>query len=577
MRSSSALKPAARARAAVVLLAVLLAGLAAAAASASPSASGAAKSTLIVLEEDIAPTLDPDGPNSAHPQTQEIEDNVLEPLVSYPLSGPKNGILIPNYRVNPLQFQPRLATSYSRKGLVWTFKLRKNVKSCAGNTFTADDVVYTFAHAKAVSSAAPVSWFLGNIAGIFPLDPVLPKATAADKKLKGEVTKIDDYTVQFKQLQPAELFPRVLTILGMQIYDSKEFKKHATASDPWSNNWLASQGLAGFGPYCVSSWTKGSEMRLTANPNYYRGQPKYTNITIRKVPQIANRVAAIKNGAADLMYPLTPVVIKDLEKSSNVQVLQWLNNNAVSVGMNYALDPWKKGKSGDLLRKAVAYAMPYDEIIKEDYKGDARRWYGLIQSEYYGFKPFKQYHTDLAKAKRLVAQAGYPNGKGLDKFSSGLQLYYTVERATVIEPVANRIRTALAKIGIPISLRPISIAEIANRELTKYDLPMWIRDQLQPIGTDAGYSTQLFYLSKAQGGLLPSTGYDSASVFKDFQTSQQTTGATRLKALHHLQQTMMSDLPMVPILESSSAFSVRKGLGPIEGRANNTITYWYFK
>ena len=575
MRASPAPK---RGRAAlIVLLTLLLAGVAAAAAAASSSSSGASGSTLIALEEDVAPTLDPDGPNSAHPQTQEIEDNVLEPLVSYHLSKAKNGILIPNYAVGPLGFQPRLATSYSRKGLTWTFKLRKNVKSCAGNTFTADDVVYTFQHAKAVSSAAPVSWFLGNISGIFTLAPVLPNAKPKDKVLHGEVTKIDPYTVQFKQFTPSELFPRVLTILGMQIFDSKEMKKHATESDPWSNTYIQTQNLPGFGAYCVSSWTKGSEMRLTANPNYWRGQPKYKNITIRKVPQIANRVAALKNGAADLMYPLTPVVIQDLERSSTVDVLQWLNNNALSIGMNYQFAPWNKGKSGDLLRKAVAYALPYDEIMKQDYKGNARRWYGLVQSEYYGFKPFKQYSTNIAKAKQLVAQAGYPNGKGLDKFGNGLSLYYTVERATVLEPVANRIRTALGQIGIPISLHPISIAEIANRELTKYDLPMWIRDQLQPIGTDAGYSIQLFYLSKAQGGLLPSTHYDSARVFKDFQISQKTTGDRRLKVLHDAQQTMMSDLPMVPILEYSSAFAVRKGLGPIEGRANNSITYWYFK
>ena len=561
-------------RAAACVAALLAVFAIAATASVAGAASGArhAGDSLVVLEESIAPALDADGASAADPQSQEIGDNLLEPLVFYP-SRLQDKILVPDYAAPKMA--PRLAESYTKNGLVWTFKLRKGVKSCAGNTFTADDVLYTFARGKSVSGATPVSWFLSNVSGIFDLTPLTSK-DPADKELKGEVVKVDDYTVRFTQSVPSELFPRVLTILNLQIYDSQEMKKNATAADPWSHKYVDTKNVPGFGAYCLKSWNKGSEMVLTANPDYYRGAAKYKTITIRKVPSIANRVAAIKSGAADITYPITPVVYENLKADPNVEVLGWLNNNTVSIGMNYKVAPWSGPKS-KWLRQAIAYALPYTEIIEQDFKGQAVKWEGLIQSRYGSFVPVKKYATDMAKAKALVAKAGYPGGKGLEKFKNGLTLYFTAERSTLLEPMANRIRTALGAIGIPITLSPISISEMATREQTKFDLPMWIRDQLQPIGPDAAYAILLFYVSKKNGGLVDSPNQNIPSVDAAFAASQKATGAARKAILTRAQQTLMDELPLVPIVEYPTWFAVRKGLGPIEGRANNTITFWNIK
>src|SRR5438105_127149 len=92
----------------------------------------AAKTQLIVLQDDIAPALDLDGASAAHPGLEEMNINLMEPLIAYP-SHKVGDILVPNYKVSPTQFQPRLATSWTKNGLTWTFKLRKGVKSCAGN------------------------------------------------------------------------------------------------------------------------------------------------------------------------------------------------------------------------------------------------------------------------------------------------------------------------------------------------------------------------------------------------------------------------------------------------------------
>ena len=129
---------------------------------------------------------------------------------------------------------------FDQASLTWTFKLRKGVKSCAGNEFSADDVIYTFARAKSISGKAPIGYFLSSVASIANFTPALFARTpeAMEKrKLGDEVKKVDDHTVQIRQSAPNKLMLPVLTIFGLLMYDSKEMKKHATTEDPWSHDY----------------------------------------------------------------------------------------------------------------------------------------------------------------------------------------------------------------------------------------------------------------------------------------------------------------------------------------------------
>ena len=205
----------ARARAA---FAIVLAAAGIAALFSTAAASSAAKplqSSMVALEEDIAPALDTDSAQAAQPQLQEILDNVMDPLVAYPTKL-HNGVLIPDYTVSQTGFAPRLAASYtmSKDGKTFIFHLRHGVMSCAGNELTSADVVYSFARAKSVSGGAAVGWFLGSVASLFSTAPIQKNATPADKELHGEVVALNKWTVAFHLLNRNELFPRVLTILG---------------------------------------------------------------------------------------------------------------------------------------------------------------------------------------------------------------------------------------------------------------------------------------------------------------------------------------------------------------------------
>ena len=550
---------------------MLALGLAAAPALARSHASKP-KTQLIVVADDVAPGLDPDGTTGASPAYIEAIQNLLDPLVDYP-SIKQGEVLALNYKVTAQQFEPRLATSWTQKGLIWTMKLRPNVKSCAGNEFTADDVVYTFARAKSVSGAAPVAWFLGNVAGILPLDPLVSKDPKA-KELNGEVTKIDKYTVQFKQLHPNDLFPRVLQIEALLIWDSVEMKKHSTAADPWAHTYTQTVNAPGFGPYCMSKWIKGSEMDFTANPNYYRGKAQFTNIVMRKVPSDSSRIAALEAGSADVATNLTPVEYQQIGKSGKAKVLSWKNNKVTYLGLNYKFRPWNDAKNS-LIRQAIAYAMPYNDILASDYLGTAAKWDGHCESTYYGFTPNARYTTNIAQAKALLKQAGYPDGKGLP--NDGFTLDYVAERRTLLEPIANRIRTALSQIGINITLSPLSQTEYADTALNKHDAPMFLSDADRPLGPDVGYCALLWYVSAAKGGLVTGLNYSNPAFDDLYAKSSTTTGAPRLAVLKQMQDTLMNDMPMIPIAEVPSQLAVGKTITNWKGMGLDGLSFFEFK
>lgn len=539
-------------------------------------ASRTGSGTLVMLDTSIAPSLDNDGVAAADPALQQGIENLREPLLRYPTTE-RDGILVPNYKVTPEEYEPALAESWTRKGLTWTFKLRKGVKSCAGNTFTADDVIYTFARAKSVSGASPVAWFLGNVSNLFDLSAVDPKATSADRELKGEVTKVDDYTVRFKQLAPNDLFPRVLEIFPFYIFDSKAMKENATAADPWSHKYNDTRDSPGFGPYCLEKWSKGREMTFTANPGYWQGKPAYGRVVLRQVPSNSDRLGAISAGQANVVTALTPKEFERVDKSGRASVLSWQNNRILGLGINSAYAPFDDAEKGRLIRQAIAYTLPYDDIINTDYLGQAKKWNGLVESTYYGFKEDARYDTDLAKAKQLMAQAGYPDGQGLPSDSQAFALNYVAERATLLEPIANRIKTALGQIGIPVRLEPISQSEENTRELTKLDMGMFLRDYNRPLGPDVGYAALLWYVSKEKGGLVNSTRYRNDELDAIFAKSQTAAGEERLKLLGQLQDILMEDLPVVPIAEVPSQLALSKGLGNWRGQTYDLVNFWYLR
>lgn len=531
--------------------------------------------SLVELDTSVAPSLDMDGTAAADLGFEEAFLNMADTLVTWPTTE-QNGVLVPNYKAGPSQLAPDLATSYSHHGLTWTFNLRHGVRSCFGHELTSADVVYSFRRAISVSGATATADFVAHVGGIFSGAELAPKAPASAKKLNGQVTASNKYTVQIKLLHPDELFPKIMTTWLMAPFDSVEMKKHATASDPWSHTYTNATNAPMYGPYCLKSWQKGSQMTFAANKGYWRGKPAFTNVTVRQVPADAQRVAALTSNQADIATGLTPAEYKRL--GSVATVLKWPNNaNNFMLGINYKYPPFNNLQKGQLIRQAIAYAIPYQQINQDVFYGQMTQMRGFAPQNSYGFTPIDRYSTNISKAKQLLAQAGYPNGKGLPAGSPAFQLSYAAERSATLQPMANLIRTSLNSIGIPVKLNPVTSAQEETSEATTHNLGMWIRDNSRALIPDVGYSALLYLASAKAGGLVASTNYDSPTMDSLYKQSSVQTGQARLATLKKIQELAMTDLPLVPIGSQESQLAVRKGLSGWLGNTYDLVMWQYLK
>jgi len=512
--------------------------------------------TLLILGEGVPASLNYDGPSGNHVPSQTGFHNVIEPLVDYAFGAKsEDGTQLYNFT----KFEGALAESFSFDAATntWTFKLRKGVKSCAGNVFSADDVIYTFARAKSISGKAPIGYFLSSVASVANFTPALfgPTPEAKERrKLGDEVKKVDDYTVQIKQSAPNRLMLPVLTIFGLLIYDSKEMKKHATDADPWSHEYTNNVNAPSFGPYCVDSWKKEEEFVVKANPNYWRGKPFYDRVIYKKVPQSANRIAILRSGQANVVEGLNPKEISSLRNVKGIKTEGGYLNSTLILLVNWKAKPF----DNVALRKAIAYAIPYDDLIKTSYFGQAKQWQGLVPSSYPGYKkPTAAYKYDPAMAKKLLAEAGYPDGKGLEAFPDAFKLSYAAERESNLGPSATLIQTRLKALGIPVVLDPQPATQLADRQLVKKDLPFSLYDQSKPIGVDAAYALQLYFVTPPRG-VNNMTNFSNADLDGLFTKAQvEVDEAKRNEYLAQAQEILMSNLAWVPLLETKFQVAVQ--------------------
>jgi peptide/nickel transport system substrate-binding protein len=555
-----------------VLAAPLLAAACASSGSSAKGGSGSAKKSLIYLDATVALALDFDGADGADPGTQIAWENIYEQLVYYPLVR-KGDEMLPDLT----NVQGRLAESWTQDGLEWTFKLRQGVKSPAGNELTADDVIWTVARAKSVSGQDPVTWFLLNAASILGPEPLAPNATAKDKELQGEVVKIDKYTVKFTQFAHNVLFPGVLAVIHLSIFDSTEVKKHATASDPWAHEWLNNSGAAGFGAYGIKSWTKGSSLVLEANPNYYRGAPEFKTINIQSVPEPGSRLAALSGGSADLAGNLTPPEYASLATTG--ATFTWFGNVTTMLILNYDSEPWSGGGDATkarLLRQAVAYAIPYSSIISSAYAGQAQKLNGQIPPTFVGAVNFPDlYPTDLDKARARLAQAGHANGAGLS--GPGLELSYAAENQAILEPVATQIQTSLKSIGINITLKPTPSASLAASIDVSKNVPFALYDHALSLIPDAGYLVQGAYVSLKVAGRSIAPNYSNPVVDRLYLKEKTLSGSARDAVLKQIQDILMDDLPMIPLVINPTQLGARKGITNWVPTMTAGTHFWYLQ
>ena len=272
---------------------------------------------------------------------------------------------------------PELAESWKTlDDLTWQFKLRRGVVFHNGEPFNAQAVRFTIQRV---------------------LDPEQKSPNRANI---GEITRvdvIDDATVNLVTAKPYA--PLLNRLVDFPIVPPKYTTEKG-------NSGLALRPV-GTGPFEFVSLVKDEHLTVKAFDRHWRGAPKIARIVFKPIPEPFTRTAALRNNEVDLITTVPPSLGRELERVSGVKVQRVPSTWRIYLGLN----AFKKPLSDVRVRQALNYATDVEAIIKNVMDGNGRRTEGPITANMFGYDPSAQGYTpDPAKARKLLAEAGYPDG-----------------------------------------------------------------------------------------------------------------------------------------------------------------------
>jgi peptide/nickel transport system substrate-binding protein len=310
---------------------------------------------------------------------------------------------------------PSLAVSWKAlNDTTWEVKLRKGVKFHDGTPFTARDVKASFDRV---------------------LDPEKKMVARGNHSKIKSVEVVDESTVHFQTDGPYPLFVERLTALVMQSENQMRQKGH---------EWMQEHPV-GTGPYRLVKWDKKQEHLLLRNDDYWGAKPAFKYVRIRIIPETATQIAELISGGVDIIKAVPPDQMDVINKSGQART----GTSPILRTAMLQLDQAGRGGPNPFtdrrVRQAVNLAVDADAVIKHVLNGLGDRVATSINPMAFGFDPsVKPHKQDIALAKKLLAEAGYPNGIDF-RFRTGLE---------VVEPAVLQTDDALAADMVKAGFRP---------------------------------------------------------------------------------------------------------------------------
>ena len=422
---------------------------------------------------------------------------------------------------------PCLAESWavSPDGLTYDFTLRSGVKFHNGETMTADDVKFSFDRYKG----------------------------AASKLLKDKVRTVqivDPLRVRFVLKEP---WPDFLTFYASPatgagwIVPKKYVEK--VGDDGYK------KAPVGAGPYRFVSFTPGIELVIEAFDQYWRKSPSVKRLIFKSVTEESTRLAMLKRGEADIVYSIRGALAEELRRTPGLTLKPTILHGTQWVNFVDQWDP-KSPWADKRVRMAANHAIDRKAINQAETLGFSRITASIIPHSFeFAWQP-PLWPYDPAKAKKLLAEAGYPNG-----FNAG---EYSVDNAytSVVEAIVNY----FSVVGITAKVRPLERAAFFSQFKDKK-----LRNLVQSGSGAAGNAATRIEAFVAADGLYSYGSYpDVEGLFRE--QAAELDPKRREMILHKLQQLMHDKAMFAPIwelgfLNGHGPRVAESGLGLISGHA----------
>lgn len=421
---------------------------------------------------------------------------------------------------------------FSNGGRTVTFFLRES-KWSDGSDLTAHDFVYSWKRAMDPATASEYSWIWEYTNVVGAQNAVEGKGSLNDVGIKA----VDDYTLEIELINPTDYFVSL-----MSFYHFHPVKKSAVESGAdgiWATD---PERFIGNGAFVVTDYTIGEGMVIERNPNYWNAENVgLDRINIKFIDDYSTGYQAYQNGELDFLSEVPAAEIPRLvAEDSNYYIFPLLGTYYYNFNMD--LEMWKDAR----VRRALTYSIDREKIVETLSKGNVPAA-GFIppgMPDHMGQDFFETSGTygissddsNYDEAKKLLAEAGYPNGEGFPKFTL---MYNTSEgHKLVAEMVQEMWKTNL---GIECDLENQEWAVFQDtRKEGDYEVARggWLTDFLDPMGLlaifqiDNTYNDPNYYNEE----------YDTL-----LSSANQSVGAEHFEALYKAQEILMTELPIIPV------------------------------
>lgn len=420
-------------------------------------------------------------------------------------------------------FQPYIAKSWkvTSGGKTFTFQIDPNAKFCDGSPITANDVVFSFKRASAPK--AIVSWQY----------PAKMKVRAQGKS-----------TVVINLPTANASFLSYLTLWGTAVVSQSYAKK------------VGDKGLAtkplGSGPFCLDSWQRGSEIDLKRNPYFWlkdkQGNrlPYLDAVKWRIIKDDTARVVALQSGQVQVITPAPPAQFAQLKSSKDVVVGESPLLGTISLFTSFKVPALADQK----VRQALNYATDKEGIIRAVLFGHGRQALSPLFLANYTTEKYG-YRYNLAKAKQLMAQSGFPQG-----FSATIT--YT-GGDSIAQQTLVILKNQWSQIGVKVDLKPIEEGVyFSTWSSGKWDM-MWVKATNDIF--DPAENLHFEMMGKAGGSDSGWSGYENPKLNAlVLAAEKEINTAKRARLYDQIQRIYMAEGPQVYLFHPSNLWATRSNV-----------------